>query len=61
MKELLVPTMILFCKAIKFAIGEVCFQKNMCQNPQKKSGKFAQNDQEKLPKRAKIQEKVRKK
>ena len=45
--------MILFCKAIKFALKEVILTE-ICVKICKKSGKFAQNGQEKkTPKRAK--------
>ena len=56
-EELLVPTKILFCKAIKFAVEEVILGK-ICAKICKKSGKFAQNGQEKMPKSAKSQEKM---
>ena len=58
MTELLVPTMILFCKAIKFAIEGVVLRE-ICVKIRKKSGKLAQNGQEKMPKRAKSQEKMK--
>ena len=50
--------MILFYKAIKFAIGEVIF-KEICVEICKKSRKFALNDQEKMSERAKSQEKIK--
>ena len=50
--------MILFCKAIKFAVDKVIFRE-ICVEICKKSGKFAQNGQEKMPKRAKSQEKMK--
>ena len=46
MKELLAPTMILFCKAIKFAVEEVVLIE-ICVKICKNFGKFAQNGQEK--------------
>ena len=49
--------MILFCKAIKFAVEGVIFRE-ICVKIHKKSGKFAQNGQEKIPKNAKSQEKM---
>ena len=58
MKELLVPAMILFCKAIKFAV-EVVVLREICVEIRIKSGKFAQNSQEKMPKRTKSQEKIK--
>ena len=48
--------MILFCRTMKLAIEEGYFERDMCQNPQK-SGKFAQNGQEKMLKNAKSQKK----
>ena len=52
---------ILFCKAIKFAVEDSLFLEKYVPKSAKKSGKFAQSGQEKMPKRAKSQEKVRKK
>ena len=49
--------MILFCRAIKFAVEELILRE-ISVKIRKKPGKFGQNGQEKMPKRAKSQEKV---
>ena len=48
--------MILFCKAIKFAVDEVILRE-ICVKICKKSGKFSQNGQEKIPKGQKVSKK----
>ena len=50
--------MILFYKAIKYAVEEIILRE-ICVEIHKKSGKVAQNGQEKMPKRAKSQEKMK--
>ena len=53
MTELLVPTMILFCKAIKFGIEEIVLRE-ICVKICKKSEKLAKNWSEKNAEKGKM-------